>query len=449
MSHTLLNLVALCVFACSGVFPAQAQQSPKSAPLEKAAPAESPQGKSAAPTPPAKVPAAPAAAIAPPATAKPAEGSAPPVPPAYGLSATSLAVPPSPVPAPVVAAKSYLLVDLTSGQPLVVQNADERRDPASLTKLMTAYLAFEALKQKQITPAQVVPVSQRAWRAEGSRMFIEPRRPVTIDELLRGMIIQSGNDASIALAEAVAGSEETFVQLMNREAKRLGMKNTSFTNSTGLSGPQHYSTAADLALLAAALIRDFPELYTLYSIKEYRYNNILQANRNRLLWTDPYVDGVKTGHTETAGYCLIASAKRGQRRLLSVVMGATSDAARASESQKLLNFGFQFYDTVRLYEKGQAVSSLRVWKGGRNEVQAGFADDVFLTVPKGQAEKLKVTLESVQPLIAPVGQAQKVGAVKISLDGRPLAEYPIVALQEVAIGGLLGRAWDTMRLWFK
>jgi D-alanyl-D-alanine carboxypeptidase (penicillin-binding protein 5/6) len=365
------------------------------------------------------------------------------------VAATSGLGLPVPVPAPAIAARSWLLTDLTSGQTLLAYNADERRDPASLTKLMTAYLVFYALKQKQIMPSQVVAVSERAWRAEGSRTFIEPRRPVTVDELLRGMIIQSGNDASIALAEAVAGTEDAFVELMNREAKKLGMKNTNFLNSTGLSSPQHYSTAADLALLAAAIIRDYPEQYALYSVKEYRYNNITQSNRNRLLWTDPNVDGVKTGHTEAAGWCLVASAKRGQRRVLSVVLGAASDAGRAAESQKLLNFGFQFFDTVRLYEKGQAVSSLRVWKGAANELQAGFAGDVFLTLPKGQADKLKVTMEAVQPLLAPIGKGERVGVAKVALEGKPLAEYPLVALQDVPLANILGRAWDTVRLWFK
>jgi len=353
------------------------------------------------------------------------------------------------VPAPAIAAQSYLLVDVTSGQTLVAHDPDARRDPASLTKLMTAYLTFKALQQKRITPAQVVPVSEKAWRAEGSRMFIEPRMPVTVDELLHGMIIQSGNDASIALAEAIAGSEESFAEMMNREAKRLGMKNTSFVNSTGLPSPQHQSTASDVALLAAAIIREFPEQYQLYSVKEYRYNNINQPNRNRLLWTDPHVDGMKTGHTEAAGYCLVASAKRGQRRLLSVVMGAASDSGRAAESQKLLNYGFQFFDTVRLYEKGQQVTSLRVWKGAQNELSAGFSDDIFMTVPKGQAERLRVTMEAVQPLLAPISQGQGVGLVRVALDGKTLGEFPLVALQEVPVASFLGRAWDSVRLWFK
>src|SRR6266568_7887578 len=287
------------------------------------------------------------------------------------------------VPAPAIAAKSYLLIDTLSGQTLASQNADEPREPASLTKLMTAYLVFRALREKEILPSQMVNVSERAWRAEGSRMFIEPKKAVSVDELLRGEIVQSGNDAAIALAEAVSGSEEAFVVRMNQEATRLGMKNTRFANATGLPSPQHVSSAADLARVAAAIIKDFPEYYPLYALKEYRYNNITQANRNRLLWTDPFVDGMKTGFTDAAGYCLIASAKRGPRRLVSVVLGAGSDAARASESQKLLNYGFQFYDTVQLYQTGQPVSTLKVWKGAVDSVAAGFVADQYVTLPKG------------------------------------------------------------------
>jgi D-alanyl-D-alanine carboxypeptidase (penicillin-binding protein 5/6) len=353
------------------------------------------------------------------------------------------------VPPPAVAAKSYLLVDVLSGQTLVAQNADDPREPASLTKLMTAYLVFRALKNRELVPSQMVTVSEKAWRAEGSRMFIDPKKAVSVDELLRGEIVQSGNDAAIALAEAVAGSEEAFVEHMNREAARLGMKNTRFVNATGLPSPQQASTAADLARVAAALIRDFPEYYPLYSLKEYRYNNITQPNRNRLLWTDPFVDGVKTGYTDAAGYCLIASAKRGPRRLLSVVLGAGSDAARASESQKLLNYGFQFYDTVQLYQNGQAVSTLRVWKGAANSVPAGFVADQYVTLPKGQAQKLKLTMEAAEPLLAPVTHGQRVGAVKVTLEGKPLGEFPLLALDDVAPASFFGRIWDTVRLWFK
>jgi len=365
------------------------------------------------------------------------------------LLATFHAVAQSTPTPPTVAAKSYLLYDFQSNQTLAAQNPDERIEPASLTKLMTAYLAFNALKQKTLTPDQVVPVSHAAWKAEGSRTFIDPRTPVTVDELLRGMIVQSGNDASIALAEAIAGSEESFAQLMNKEGKRLGLANTNFTNSTGLPHAQLYSTAADLAKLAAALIRDHPEYYPLYALKDYTYNKIKQPNRNRLLWSDPSVDGVKTGHTKSAGYCLVSSAKRGERRLLSVVLGADSMAARATESQKLLNFGFQFYETVRLYEKGQSIANLKVWKGTTDQLKAGFDRDLYFSLPKGQAEKLKATLESQQPLIAPVAAGQQVGTMKITLDGKPLTEVRVVALDKVELGNIFARGWDAIRLFFK
>ncbi|MFA7269521.1 MAG: D-alanyl-D-alanine carboxypeptidase family protein [Sterolibacterium sp.] len=350
---------------------------------------------------------------------------------------------------PAVAARSWLLLDFSSGQELAGINTTERIEPASLTKLMTAYLTFSALKQGSLKSEQIVPVSERAWKAQGSRMFIEPLRPVKVDELLRGMIVQSGNDACIALAEAVAGSEEAFASMMNREAQRLGLQNTQFRNSTGLPDPQHYSTAHDLALLAAALIRDFPEFYPLYSLKAYSYNNITQNNRNRLLWLDPQVDGVKTGHTEGAGYCLIASAKRGARRLLAVVLGAASDATRAQEAQKLLNHGFQAYDGVRLYEVNQTVSQLRVFKGEQNSVRAGFSSEFALSVPKGQAGLIRVQLVSQLPLLAPVGLGQRIATLKLFLGDKPWGEYPLVALEAVPVAGVFGRAWDTVRLWFE
>ena len=359
--------------------------------------------------------------------------------------ATHAAAPPP----PAIAAKSWLLYDFTSAQAITSANEHERVEPASLTKLMTAYLVFSALKQKTLTPEQLVPISERAWKAPGSRMFVEPRKPVTVEELLHGMIIQSGNDACIALAETIAGSEDAFAQMMNREARRLGMKDTNYVNASGLSDPKHYSTAYDLGLLAAALIRDFPDYYPLYSQREYRYNNVTQPNRNRLLWLDPNVDGMKTGYTENAGFCLIASAKRGTRRLLSVVLGANSDNARAQESQKLLNYGFQYYDSVRLYEKGRAVSTLEVLKGSENQLKAGLLSDLYVSVPKGQADQLKADLVSIQPLIAPVSVGQKVGTMKVKLQEKLLGEYPVVALEDVAIAGFFGRAWDSVRLWFK
>jgi D-alanyl-D-alanine carboxypeptidase (penicillin-binding protein 5/6) len=350
---------------------------------------------------------------------------------------------------PPIAAKAYVLTDFNSGQQLVGQNPNQRIEPASLTKLMTAYLTFAALKQKTLTKEQVVPVSTRAWKSEGSRMFIEPNKPVSVEELIKGMIVQSGNDACVALAEAIAGSEEVFAQMMNREAQRLGMKNTHFMNSTGLPHAQHFTTAYDLSLLAAALIRDFPEYYPYYSIKEYRYNNITQSNRNRLLWVDPTVDGMKTGFTDNAGYCLITSARRGPRRLVSIVLGANSESARATESQKLLNYGFQFYDTAKLYDRNQAVSTVKVWKGSSNTVKAGFPYDLFLSVPKGAADKLKASVETQQPLLAPIVAGQKIGTMRVELDGKSYGEFPVVALEEVPLAGIFGRGWDSLRLLFK
>ncbi|GMU71082.1 MAG: D-alanyl-D-alanine carboxypeptidase [Burkholderiales bacterium] len=356
----------------------------------------------------------------------------------------------SQVPAPpAIAAAAWTLVDATSGQTIASHQADERRDPASITKLMTAYVVFGALRQKTIVPSQMVTVSQKAWKVEGSRMFIEPRKSVSVDELVHGMIIQSGNDASIALAELVAGSEAAFVERMNQEAKRLGMQDTQFANVTGLADPQHWSTAADIAKLAQAVVRDYPEFYPLYSQKDFRYNNITQPNRNRLLWSDPYVDGMKTGHTEAAGWCLVASAKRGERRLVSVVLGASSDHARAAESQRLLNFGFQAYDTVELYQASKPVAALKVWKGANREVGAGFLADRYLTLPRGRAGDLKLTLEAMEPIVAPVARGQRIGVVRVALDGAPVAEFPLIALDDVGPANLFVRAWDSVRLWFK
>jgi len=333
---------------------------------------------------------------------------------------------------------------------LLAEKADERIEPASLTKLMTAYLVFGALKDKKIVLDQQVTVSERTRRAPGARMFVDPRKPVSVDELIRGMVIQSGNDACIALAELIAGAEEAFAGLMNREAARLGMKNTKFMNSSGLPDPQHYSTARDLQVLAAALIRDFPAQYgQYYSQKEFRYNNITQPNRNRLLWLDPTVDGVKTGFTEAAGYCLIASSKRGPRRLLSVLLGSTSESTRAQESQKLLNWGFQFFDAVKVYGEGQAVKEIEVWKGEKRQLKAGFQSELVLTVPKGQADKIKGELATQSPLIAPVSAGQRVGSLRVSLDGKSAGEYPVYALESIAEAGFLSRAWDTLRLWIK
>jgi D-alanyl-D-alanine carboxypeptidase (penicillin-binding protein 5/6) len=351
---------------------------------------------------------------------------------------------------PAILGRAWMVGDLSSGQVLAAQKADMRIEPASLTKLMTAYVVFGALREGKLRLDQPVPVSTRAWRAPGSRMFIEPRRPVTVEQLILGMEVHSGNDATIALAEAVAGSEELFVQLMNREAARLGMRDTHFMNATGLPDARHYSTAADLYRLSAALIQDFPEEYArYYAIKEFHYNNISQPNRNRLLWLDPSVDGVKTGHTETAGFCMIASAKRGGRRLLAVLLGGVSENGRAQESLKLLNWGYQFFDSVKLYAGGQPVRALDVWKGAQREVKVGVKSDLLVAVPKGEAEKLKAELLSQQPLVAPLSQGQRVGTLRVSFNGRPLGEYALVALEPVATAGIFGRAWDTLRLWFK
>jgi serine-type D-Ala-D-Ala carboxypeptidase (penicillin-binding protein 5/6) len=353
-----------------------------------------------------------------------------------------------PVP-PALAAKSWLLLEMGSGQVLTSEKPDDRLEPASLTKLMTAYLTFAAIRQKTISLEQTLPVSENAWRTGGSKMFVRVDTQVSVDDLIKGMIVQSGNDACVTLAEGIAGSEENFAQMMNREAQRLGMKDSSFTNSTGLPDPQLYTTAHDLSLLAGALIRDFPEEYKkYYSMKEFRYNNITQPNRNRLLWANAGVDGVKTGHTEAAGYCLISSALRDNRRLLSVVLGTQSDAARASESLKLLNWGFITYDAVTVFGKDQTVSSLRVWKGLKNEVKAGFTADLIIAVPKSYVAKVQNEFVAEPTLIAPIEVGQKLGSLKVSVDGKPYAEYPVVALEEVPLAGFFGRLIDTIRLWF-
>jgi D-alanyl-D-alanine carboxypeptidase (penicillin-binding protein 5/6) len=296
---------------------------------------------------------------------------------------------------------------------------------------------------------QTVPVSQKAWKTGGSKMFIQVGTQVKVDDLLKGMIVQSGNDACVALAEAIAGDEENFAQMMNREAQRLGMKDSNFRNASGLPDPQHFTTARDLALLAAALIRDFPEDYArYYSLKDFRYNNITQPNRNRLLHLDPSVDGLKTGHTEAAGYCLVSSAKRGPRRLLSVVLGAASDSTRTQESLKLLNYGFQFYDAVRLYARNEAVATLPVWKGQQSTVKVGFTSDLVLTVPKGFGPRIRSELVSPPTLIAPIAAGQALGTLKLSLDDKPFGEYPVLALEAVPAAGIIGRMVDTIRLWF-
>lgn len=353
-------------------------------------------------------------------------------------------------PPPTLAVKSYVLRDFNSNNIIAQQSGDSRVEPASLTKIMTAYVVFQALKNGSLKPDQIVPVSTKAWKVEGSKMFIEPNKPVTADELIHGMIIQSGNDASIALAEAVAGSEETFAHMMNQEAARLGMTSTHYVNVTGLPDPQHYTTAFDLSLVAAAMIRDFPKEYKrLYSSKEYTYNKITQPNRNRLLWLDPYVDGMKTGHTQSAGYCLISSAKRGDGRLISVVLGAPSDSARSTESQKLLNYGFQFFESHLVYKAGQKINQLKVWKGAESTMSATVANDLYLTLPKGEYARVKAKMTSKQPLIAPINAGQEIGAIQFVLDGKVIAERKLVAANNIEVAGIFGRLWDSIRLLFE
>jgi serine-type D-Ala-D-Ala carboxypeptidase (penicillin-binding protein 5/6) len=355
----------------------------------------------------------------------------------------------SDIPAPPIAARSFVLFDVGSNQILAGLASSDRFEPASLTKLMTAYLVFDALKNKKLTLTQTLPVSERAWKAEGSRMFIDPKQTPTVESLIRGMIVQSGNDASVALAEGIAGSEDLFAQLMNKQAVRLGMKNTNYLNATGLPNAQHYSTAEDLMLLANALIRDFPQEFAYYKEREFTYNKITQPNRNRLLFIDPTVDGLKTGHTDAAGFCLIATAKRGERRLISVVLGTASDGARTQESQKLLNFGYQFFDSQRLYKKGEPVATPEIFKGTQNTVKLGFDRDIWLTLPKDKFQNLKASLTTTQPLIAPLGINQKAGMMKLTKDDKLVAEIPVLALEDVPAAGFLGRGWDAIRLMFK
>jgi D-alanyl-D-alanine carboxypeptidase (penicillin-binding protein 5/6) len=359
------------------------------------------------------------------------------------------------LPPPTIAAKSWILLDATSGQVIASQDPQARVEPASLTKIMTAYLVFNALRDKKLTLDTMVNVSVRAWKvdASSSKMFIDPATPVSIKDLLYGLMIQSGNDAAVALAEAVAGDEGAFVFLMNREAQRMGLKATRFANPHGLPSPENFSTAQDLSVLAARVILDYPEFYKIDSIKSFTYNKITQPNRNRLLWLDPTVDGMKTGHTEAAGYCMIASAHRPNgvtdRRLISVVLGTTSDSARTQESQKLLNWGFQNFDTVKLYNKGQVIQSPEVWKGSKSTVKIGFTNDVLVTLPKGVAGKLKSVLERRDPLVAPLAENSRIGTLKLNVDGKVIIELPVVALEEVPQATIFGRAWDSMRLWLK
>jgi serine-type D-Ala-D-Ala carboxypeptidase (penicillin-binding protein 5/6) len=350
-------------------------------------------------------------------------------------------------PPPALAVKAYLLQDFNSGNVVASHKKDERIEPASLTKIMTAYVVFDAIQQGHLKLDQNLPVSEKAWKVEGSKMFIEPNKPVNVDELLHGMIIQSGNDASITLAIGVAGSEEQFADMMNKQGKKLGLSSTNFVNATGLPDKNHYTTASDLALLANALIRDFPlEYRRLYSVKEYTYNKITQPNRNRLLWLDANVDGMKTGHTESAGYCLIASSKRGNTRLVSVILGAVSEAMRASESQKLLNYGFQFYESTLVYKQAQTINTLRVYKGQDKTVAASLNNDFYLTLPKGDYARVKASMTSQQPLVAPIKAGQVIGKIVFSLDGKVLNEQNLVASKTVDVAGFFGRLLDSIKL---
>jgi D-alanyl-D-alanine carboxypeptidase (penicillin-binding protein 5/6) len=364
----------------------------------------------------------------------------------------------SSVPAPTIAARNWLLVDLTSGQTLAGDGAAARVEPASLTKLMTEYLTLQALRDKRLTLDQQVHVRPDLYKLvnqkEESVMFIPPGKSASVDDLLHGLIIQSGNDAALVLAEAVAGSESSFVDMMNNEAKVLGMTGTRYRNAAGLTDAEHYTTPQDLAILVQHLIADFPEYYKLYSQKEFTYNGIAQRNRNSLLWDDPSVDGVKTGHTEAAGFCLISSAHRalaggGERRLLAVVLGANSSAARAEESLKLLNWGFQNFDVVKLYDANQAIASPEIWKGAQHNVKVGFLRPLFVTVPKGQTADLKSIFDHREPLLAPVAAGEPTGTLRLSIAGRPIGEYQVLALESVAQANWFGRTWDSIRLMFK
>ncbi|MEO7744320.1 MAG: D-alanyl-D-alanine carboxypeptidase family protein [Usitatibacter sp.] len=354
-----------------------------------------------------------------------------------------------PVTPPPIAAKAFILVDTLSGRTLAAGAENDRFEPASLTKVMTAYVVFSAMRAGELDAAKAVSISEKAARAGGARMFLAPGSPVPVAELVRGMIVQSANDAAIALAEAAAGSDEAFVARMNAQARRMGLANTAFTNPTGFPAPGHHVSARDVATLAARMIADFPEHYRLYSEKEFTYNGITQANRNRLLWTDPTVEGMTTGFTESAGYCLLVTARRGERRLVSVVLGAQSDALRTSESQKLLNFGFLAYDTRRLYRKGETVANPAVFKGTRSTVELGFDHDVWLTLPRDRFRGLSAALETRQPFVAPLAAGQKAGIMKLTRENAPIAEVPVVVLEEVPVAGFLSRGFDTLRLLFQ
>ena len=371
---------------------------------------------------------------------------------------------------PEIAARSYLLIDVTANQILAAKDIDMPVEPASLTKLMTAYLVFDALRSKKIDLKQTLPVSERAWKMPGSRMFIDPKMKVPVEDLIKGMIVQSGNDATMALAEGVGGTAERFVQLMNEQARLLGLKGTAYKNAEGLTEAGHTTTARDLGTLATRLMFDFPDYVSYYAIKKYRYEGTPAANdsnRNLLLFRDPTVDGLKTGHTDAAGYCLIATAKRdfpnlgaagaapgthasmGSRRLLSIVLGASSESARANESQKLLNWGYTAYEAVKLFDANQAVLTPAVWKGKTSQVVLGRPQAIVVAVPAGSAGKIKTQVLRADPLFAPLVKGQQVARLNVMLGEQPLIEISLLAMESVEQAGLLGRAWDAVRLWIK
>lgn len=352
----------------------------------------------------------------------------------------------STVPAPTLAAKAWLTLDATSGQVIATQNPNEKIEPASLTKIMSAFVIFDAIDNKRLSLDQKVNISEKAWKTEGSRMFVKPNTQVSVDDLLQGLIVQSGNDATVALAEAVAGSEGAFTALMNEEAARQGLKDTHFENSTGLPGAEHLTTVHDLALMTRNLINRFPQFLHYYSQKEFVYNNIKQHNRNRLLWTDPTVDGLKTGHTQSAGYCLVSTAKRDGRRVVSVIVGAASDAARSENSLKLLNWSFQNFDTVKVLDNDKPAVTARVWEGEAESVNLGTPTATWITVPRGKAGEVKPVAQYAQPLIAPLTKGTRVGTVSLSLDGKVLRDEPLYVLNDVPQAGFFGRIYDKIRL---
>ena len=364
-------------------------------------------------------------------------------------AAEPAAAAPSPIPPPPeLKARSYIVIDHDSGRVLAALDPDSRQEPASLTKVMTAYGVFRALKEGRIKLEDMVTISEHAWKQEGSRMFVEVGKQVSVDNLIQGMIVQSGNDATVALAEHVAGTEATFVQMMNTYAKELGMSGSHFMNSAGMPDPEHYTTARDSAILASALIREFPEYYRWYAQREFTFNGITQQNRNGLLWRDPTVDGVKTGHTESAGYCLVASAKREGMRLVSAVLGTESMRAREDANAALLNYGFNFFETKRLYAAGEPLTTARVWKGASPEVGLALQRDLYVTGQRGQTGSVKAEFQLPDRLIAPLAANTPIGKVNILVDGTTIATHDLYPAQDVARGGLFRRASDTVRLWF-